>query len=306
LSLNNKTVFVTGVTGTVGDRIALRLLKEGAKVRGLVRNVNQFASCEKLGIEPVLGDMTDRRSISNALGGVDFVVHAAAYLGEDVDLAIAANVHGVKNLADEALSADVVRLVHISTISVYGEPNAGVFDESSKIVESHPSPYVRTKAESERILRRAMNDGLTCVILRPGAICAEYNSHWGDKQVERMAQVDVVTWVHPEDIVPWIHTDNVAEMCVIALTHPTAANQTYNAIDGNYPEHEFRVRIARAMGTPLSVPNREAERATYSADRVVAELGYRPVRSFENTICALERAAAGADLKRTSARTQEQ
>ena len=47
---------------------------------------------EKLGVEPVFGDMTDKLSIKKALKDVDYVVHAAAYLGGDWDLAKAANI----------------------------------------------------------------------------------------------------------------------------------------------------------------------------------------------------------------------
>lgn len=287
MAINGKRVFVTGVSGTVGDRIAKRFVREGASVRGLIRDEDHVSMLNKLGVEPVFGDITDKSSIRTALEDVDYVVHAAAYLGNDWDLAKAANILGVKNLAEEALSAGVERFVHISTLSVYGEPRASEVDESSPMASDHSHPYVSTKAESERLLYSAIDKGLACVILRPGAICAEQNSHWGDKQIEKMKQVDTVTWLHPENMVPWVHAENLAEMCVIACTHPNAVNQIYHAIDGNYRESDFRVKIVQAMGKSLQTPDHEPERTIYVCDKIKEELGYFPVRSFEDTINAL-------------------
>ncbi len=292
MNINGKRVLVTGVSGTVGDRIAARFVREGASVTGLIRDVNHVSLLKKLNVEPVFGDLSDKSSIGAALEDVDYVVHAAAYLGNDWDLAKATNILGVKNLAEEALSAGVERFIHVSTLSVYGEPKASQVDESNPMASDHPEPYVFTKAESERILSSAMDKGLTCVILRPGAICAEQNSHWGDKQVERMKQVDTVTWLHPEDMIPWVHAENLAEMCMISCTNPNAVNQIYHAIDGNYRESDFRLKIAQAMGKSFQIPDREPERTIYVCDKIRAELGYRPVRSFEETVSALIRASA--------------
>lgn len=81
MRLRDKVVLVTGVTGTAGDKIARRCVTEGAEVKGLIRNADQIALCEELGITPVIGDLTDRAVIAEALRNVDIVIHAAAYLG---------------------------------------------------------------------------------------------------------------------------------------------------------------------------------------------------------------------------------
>ena len=292
MKLRNKTVFVTGVSGTLGDKIAARCLAEGAQVKGLIRGEQQTSICTGLGIEPVVGDLNDRQALDQALQGVHVVIHAAAYLGNDRAIAEETNVRGVQTLADAARAAGVERFVQISTVSVYGHFDGAVeLDESRELAFGHSDVYVSTKSESERILRQAEAEGLEIVILRPGLISSEKNSHWGDGLVKKLADAEKVDWLHPDDLAPWVHAENAAEMCVLAATHPAAAGQAYNAIDGNYPESQFGLRILRALNKQPSIPGGDPILTAYSGSKIVDELGYRPVRTFEETVAALEEQA---------------
>lgn len=297
MKLHNKVVLVTGVSGTVGDKIATKCLGEGAKVKGLVRSKEQTPLCDKLGITPIIGDLTDRKTIEAALRDVDIVIHAAAYLGEDRTIAENSNIHGVRSLIEASISAGIERFVHISTVSVYGHLAGDVeLDETSDLAYGHAEVYVSTKCESERILQEAIDRGLHSVILRPGVICSESNSHWGDGLISKIAAVEQVTWVHPDDLTPWVHADNLAEMCVLAATHPKAVNQSYNAVDGNYAEKEFTIRIAQAMNKKLTIPKGNPIRMAYSGEKLKNDLGYRPIRSFEDTVLQLEKQARSWSL----------
>ncbi|MEK3900140.1 NAD-dependent epimerase/dehydratase family protein [Paenibacillus sp. FSL R7-0179] len=294
MRLRDKVVLVTGVTGTAGDKIARRCVSEGAEVKGLIRNKDQIALCEELGITPVIGDLTDRAAIKNALQNVNVIIHAAAYLGEDLAIAEASNIQGVQSLAHGAVSAGVERFVHISTVSVYGHFDGEVeLDEASSLAFGHGEVYISTKCESERIVQAAMADGLPSVILRPGVICSESNSHWGDRLVAKLADSGEVDWIHPEDLTPWVHADNLAEMCVLAATQPAAVNQCYNAIDGNYPEKDFTMRIGLALNKKFIIPGGDPIRTAYNCGKIKNELGYSPVKTFEETVVRLEQQARG-------------
>ena len=292
MRLRNQTVFVTGVSGTLGDKIAAACVKEGARVKGLIRGEGQIAICTRLGIEPVIGDLNDRKTLEQALQGVQFVIHAAAYLGNDRAIAEEVNIRGVQTLVDAARVAGVERFVQISTVSVYGHFDGAVeIDESRELAFGHADVYVSTKSESERIVRQAEADGLEVVILRPGLISSEQNSHWGDRLVTKLADAENVDWLHPDDLAPWVHAENVAEMCVLAATVPAAAGQAYNAVDVNYPEREFGLRILQALDKQPTVPGGDPILTAYSTGKVVAELGYRPIRTFEETVALLKEQA---------------
>lgn len=284
MELSEKRILVTGVTGTLGLRIAKRLLPEALEVRGLIRNAERFTEFESLGITPVLGDLTSSAALRQAVEQIDWVVHCAAYLGDDENLAHQSNVEGVNHLATAALDAGA-NILHISTTSVYGEPASGHLTELSSLAVDHPAPYIRTKIRSEQILNDYATHGLDVRILRPGAICAEYDSHWGDWQVRRMQKADRVTWVHPDDLVNWVHADNIAEMVVLVLTRGKAGD-VFHAVDANIPETDFRMRLIDASGKPYQVPDRAVERPTYATDKIKT-LGYKPVRSFDETMDAL-------------------
>lgn len=294
MKLRDKVVFVTGVSGTVGDKIAAYCVTEGAQVKALVRSKENFSLCNQLGIIPVIGDLTDREAIKEALKDVHIVIHAAAYLGGDRAIAEQANIKGVQCLVDESIAAGVERFVHISTVSVYGHFEGDIeLNEASDLAYGHNDVYTATKCESERVLQTAMANGLPCVILRPGVICSEHNSHWGDKMIAKLAAVDQVTWIHPDDLTPWVHAENLAEMCVLAATHPAAVNEIYNAVDSNVTEDMFTVRIAQAMKKELVIPDGSPIRMAYSCSKIATDLGYRPIKTFEATVAHLEEQAQG-------------
>ncbi|WP_368914839.1 NAD-dependent epimerase/dehydratase family protein [Exiguobacterium acetylicum] len=280
MNLNENTILVTGMTGTLGLRVARRFLEEVREVRGLYRSQEQANKHSLNGVIPVIGELGNPASLLAALQGVDLLIHCAAYLGDDSDLAEKANVTGVRYLADAATNAGVQRIIHISTTSVYGEVVSGHFSETSPLLPSE-HVYIHTKQLSERLLQEYTPDS-DLIILRPGSICAEEQSYWGDRQVERMKAADLITWVHPDDVVPWIHTDNLAEMIVLAATNAQDGD-IFNAIDVNLPETDFRMKLIEASGKPFKAPDRPAEQATFSNDRI-KQLGYVPFRTPESTV----------------------
>ncbi|KOP29346.1 NAD-dependent epimerase/dehydratase family protein [Exiguobacterium acetylicum] len=280
MNLNESTILITGMTGTLGSRVARRVLKEAREVRGLYRSKEQADQYAFNGVHAVIGELGHPASLLAALQGVDLLIHCAAYLGDDADLAQEANVTGVQHLADAATTARVKRIIHISTTSVYGEVVSGHFTETSPLLSSE-HVYIHTKQASERLLQENTPDS-DLIILRPGSICAEEQSYWGDRQVERMKEADMITWVHPDDVVPWVHTDNLVEMIVLAATNAHNGD-IFNAIDANLPETDFRMKLITASGTAFKVPDRAAEHATFANDRI-KQLGYIPIRTPESTV----------------------
>ncbi|MBY6036994.1 NAD-dependent epimerase/dehydratase family protein [Fictibacillus nanhaiensis] len=289
MEIKGKRILVTGITGTLGERVAISFLEEAKEVRGLVRDGTIFKKYEKLGIIPVQGELTNRASLQKSLVNVDIVVHCAAYLGDDMEQATHSNVIGVENIASLSLEAGVQKFIHISTLSVYGEPNEGHITEDIPIVQEHEEPYIHTKAKSEHILMSYVDKGLDVVVLRPGSICAEENSYWGDRQVYRMIKADVVDWVHPEDMIAWIHSDNLVDLIHLVI-RSAKSGEVFNAIDGNFPETEFRMRIIKVLGKLQKLPNREVQCPIYS-DQKIKNLGYVPNKVFSETIANLEHMA---------------
>jgi nucleoside-diphosphate-sugar epimerase len=80
-------VLVTGGTGFLGGHSVARLIRSGHEVRLLVRSRERadssLATHDVSVSDVVLGDVTDRQSVANAVSGCDAVLHCAAVFSFD-------------------------------------------------------------------------------------------------------------------------------------------------------------------------------------------------------------------------------
>jgi nucleoside-diphosphate-sugar epimerase len=111
------------------------------------------------------------------MAGCDAVVHAAAMYEVGIPAKqrpamYEANVRGTETVLRAALEAKVPKVVHVSTVGVFGNTHREVVDETYE----HPgkeftSYYEETKLESHRIAKRMIaEEGLPCVIVQPGGV----------------------------------------------------------------------------------------------------------------------------------------
>ena len=173
------TVLVTGGSGLVGSHVIEALRARGESVRALVRPASR-AVIEQLGAEAVPGDVQDAAVWRAAAHGVRGLVHAAALLQQRASWQEyeAVNVGGTRLAALAARTARA-RLVHISSVAVYGGL-ANYRPESERRTEDSPFQpipehdfYARSKRLAEAAVREAAEDGLNAVALRPNVIYGE-------------------------------------------------------------------------------------------------------------------------------------
>jgi len=113
---------VTGATGLLGSHIVEQLVREGEKVRCLVRKTSNTSFLDTLNVEKVYGDITDPGSLIAAFKDIDIVCHCAAKVSdwgpwEEFERTI---VQGTKNCLEASLQAGVKRFLYVSTEGVYG------------------------------------------------------------------------------------------------------------------------------------------------------------------------------------------
>ncbi len=125
-ALGDRTVLVTGGTGSIGREIVSQVLQYGPRVvRVFSRNeYNQYAMRRDMGERPdlryLIGDVRDRERLLRACEGVDVVFHAAALKHVAICEynpfeAVKTNVLGTQNLVEAALNYNMELLVGIST-----------------------------------------------------------------------------------------------------------------------------------------------------------------------------------------------
>lgn len=164
-------VLITGGTGFIGSRLALKCAKRGHSVRVLGQeNTEAETSNANLirskGIEVLLVNVLNFDEVRDSVKDADVVFHLAAAQHEsnvpdqhfwDV------NATGTKNLLDACIAAQVKRFVYGSTIGVYGARVEGVLDEETPV--SPDNIYGVTKLAAERLVQSHM-DQLSSVIIR--------------------------------------------------------------------------------------------------------------------------------------------
>ncbi len=268
-----RRILVTGASGAVGSAVAARLAAAGCAVRGIARNSWSDAPP---GVERRTVDIVDREGLTQALEGMEAVVHCAAIGSPDLEASRRINVGGVANVLAAMRARGCRRLVHISTVSVYDWRRGTAFDEESPLWTEPGDAYSFTKAEGERLVRAEEARGLATVILRPVVVLSMHrHSHWGPLALERARTSVEPIWPLLE--MPYVDVDNLAEAIVLALTHARAVGRAYNVIDGSAPTSEYLAAVARVLGKPVVEVPPAASRLTCSGERIRKELGYSPV-----------------------------
>ncbi|MDA8812327.1 polysaccharide biosynthesis protein [Amylibacter sp.] len=124
-SFVKKTLLITGGTGSFGNAVLDRFLKNGiSEIRIFSRDEKKQDDMRKLYANPKLkfyiGDVRDKNSILTASRGVDFIFHAAALKQvpscEFHPLeAVKTNIIGTENVLEAAIKNNVKRVVCLST-----------------------------------------------------------------------------------------------------------------------------------------------------------------------------------------------
>lgn len=165
-------MLITGATGFVGGRLAERLIKEGHEVKALVRESSNFKNLKNLGVELIIGDITDTKAVESAVTGVDYIFHIAALFRQAKypdSIYWDVNVGGTRNIMEAALKHGTKRVVHCSTIGVLSHIENPPADETFPY---NPGDiYQTTKAEGEKqALIHHSSKGLPVVVIRPAMI----------------------------------------------------------------------------------------------------------------------------------------
>ena len=166
---------VTGGTGFLGTHVVRALAARGDQLRLLVRRGSRLDHLSGFELERAGGDVTDRRAVRKAMEGVDRVFHLAGTTSMRPDnrgAVFQLNVRGTRIVLEEALAAEVKRVVHTSSVAAVGpaKPHSTV-DESNTFTIGHLGiAYANSKHEAEVEALRLAAHGLPVVIVNPSFV----------------------------------------------------------------------------------------------------------------------------------------
>ena len=139
--MNNKSILITGGTGSLGKAITSYVFKTYPKVKRVVifsrdeqkqfLMAQDYPESEYPQIRFFIGDVRDKERLTRAFADIDIVIHAAAmkhvHLAEyNPDECIKTNIGGAQNVIDSALATSVSNVVALSTdkacapVNLYG------------------------------------------------------------------------------------------------------------------------------------------------------------------------------------------
>lgn len=135
--LNNKSILITGGTGSFGKRFVKTILERYRPKKVIVYSRDELKQYEMAQVFDApqmryfIGDVRDQARLKQAMDGVDFVIHAAAL--KHVPVAeynpmecIKTNIYGAENVIHAAIAAGVEKVIALSTdkaanpINLYG------------------------------------------------------------------------------------------------------------------------------------------------------------------------------------------
>ena len=140
-SLDNKSILITGGTGSLGKALTGYILNKYPNVKKLViysrdeqkqfQMSQEFPESKYPMIRYFIGDVRDGSRLVRAFSGIDYVIHAAAmkhvHIAEyNPDECIKTNINGARNVINASLESSVSRVVALSTdkaaapINLYG------------------------------------------------------------------------------------------------------------------------------------------------------------------------------------------
>jgi predicted dehydrogenase/nucleoside-diphosphate-sugar epimerase len=260
--VSGRPVLVTGGTGFIGGRLVEKLvLEHGARVRVLVRDFARACRIARCDVELIGGDVTDAAAVARAARGCAAIFHCAYGNRGSAEEQRAVNAGGTETVVRCALEAGVSRLVHVSTISVYGRLADGDLDEATP----HQPPgdlYAATKAEGERIVLDAFREhGLPAVVVQPAVVYGPWGLAWTIDPLQQLRSRRVALVDGGEGLCNAVYVDDVCDALILAAAAAAGAPGEAFLISGEEPVtwKAFYAAYERMLGVPATVPRTAAE-----------------------------------------------
>ncbi len=239
-----RTVFVAGAGGFIGSRLVESLARTpGMHVIAGYRREPDGPPHQ--GMETRRCDATDLQAVTTAIRGIDYVVNCLA--GSNRSMLAA-----TQTLCDAARAAPPRRIVHLSSMAVYGNVS-GVVSEQADLA-APCSGYGDAKRGCEQIMSAYVRDGGDAIILRPGCVYGPGSRQWtvGLAHLLRARRAGDLG-AAGDGICNLIHVDDLVAAIHAALFVPPGARRVFNVVCTDPPTwNAYLVAFARALGaTPV-------------------------------------------------------
>jgi 2-alkyl-3-oxoalkanoate reductase len=270
-----KVNVLTGATGLLGSHIAEQLAARGEHVRALVRPTSDTTFLRSLGVELVVDDLAEPLGLARAFDGADVVYHCAARVGDwgpwrhfqEQTIDAAARV------LDACRAARVGRLLHVSSITVYGHPKL----RADRFTEDEPlgqNPWVwdhysQAKLRAERLVHEYPG---AWTVVRPTWIYGPRDRNSLPRVFKALGAGRVAVIGRGDNLLNIVYAADVADGAIRAANHPGAVGRAYHlSSEGEITQRDFLDLLTGELGVPpirRRVPYRLAFWGAFTAELV--------------------------------------
>jgi nucleoside-diphosphate-sugar epimerase len=298
-------ILLTGWTGFIGAE----LLKQLKLKKYFIHTSSRSALESK--IDKVkhfrINQIDNNLSWSDALEGVDCIIHCAGITSEankaDINDFRKINVEGAHNLAYQAATKGVKRLIFLSSIKVNGERTEEFLSFKNTDIPNPVGTYAMSKWEAEKSLHTiSKQTGLEIVIIRAPMV---YGRGVKGNFLRLLNLVDrgfPLPFGKVNNLRSFVSLDNLVDLIISCINHPKAAGKTFLVSDGEDLSTPSLVkRIANIMKknsylipAPISLINftskiigksKEIDRLVYSLQIdnsfTIQTLDWKPITTVE-------------------------
>lgn len=247
-------VLVTGASGFIGARLVQALLARGETVHVLGRHSSDLSEFDGTPVAVFRGELHSPEDVRAAMTGCDRVYHLAAFAKnwarrpEEVHRI---NRDALENIFAVARELDVRRVVYTSTVMVYGPSDGQAVDEDTVRRVPPMTLYEESKIDGERVVVRALADGLDVVIVHPTRVFGPGHLTEANSTTILMKQYLEGTWrLLPGDgsaAGNYVYVVDVVNGCIAAMERGSKGGH-YILGGENLTFDEFFALLAEASG----------------------------------------------------------
>lgn len=248
-------VFLTGATGFIGHYTARELLQAGHSVTCLVRSPQRLGELIQMGVRPLQGDIRDAGCLSRGMQGADWVIHLAGVYAmwhphpaefEQV------NVEGTRAVMQAALQSGAGRVIHMSTVAVFGKPAGQPFTEESPRGPRLFSCYAASKAAGEQIAWQLQREhGLPLTVLYPGIVLGAGDDRASGDYIRLILFGRTPSTIFHHSPATYVHVRDVAQAVRLAAESQTAVGRGYLLGKETLTGSQYAALIANTAGVRL-------------------------------------------------------
>lgn len=304
MNRQQKRVLVVGGAGYVGAVLVPKLLKQGYRVRVLdlfIYGEDIFDSVNDASrLEIIKGDIRKKKILSEALNGVDAVIHLACISNDpsyelDPELGKSINYDAFVSLVDLVRQSDVTRFIYASSSSVYGIKEGVTVTEDLSLEPL--TDYSKYKVKCEQYLLSEDNPGMAVTIIRPATVCGYSPRMRFDLTVNILTNHAInngkITVFGGEQKRPNLHIEDMTDLYVFLLTLPKEKidRKIYNAGYQNQKVKDIAAIVKKTLNSDVEVittPTDDNRSYHISAQKIADELGFIPKHTIEDAVKDLE------------------